>query len=709
MAEVESTRATAANENKTEPENRWLKAGDGTGIIAWDSWLEPHAQTLRDRYSRVQELTRWAVEREGSLLKFARSYARWGLHRAVDPATGRRGVSYREWAPGAINASLIGEFNDWDRSRARCTRDEYGHWSVFLPDGPHGEPAIPHQSLFKVSFELRPGHWEDRVPAWATRVVQGDVNVDPVFVGQWWCPDKPYEWKHPVPKRPRALKIYECHVGMATEKYGVGTYSEFMRDVVPYIAAGGYNAVQIMAVMEHAYYASFGYQITSFFAASSRFGTPDELKALIDECHGRGITVLLDVVHSHASNNVYDGLNGFDGTDHHYFHAPPKGRHELWDSRLFNYGNWETLRFLLSNVAWYMDEYRFDGFRFDGVTSMLYVHHGMGDNNFDYPHFYGAAVDSDALAYLTLANTVIHEINREAVSIAEDVSGFPGLCRPVPEGGVGFDYRLAMACPDLWVNIMKKVHRDEDWDMDQISNTLANRRWMEPCIAYAESHDQALVGDKTIAFWLMDKEMYDWMSKALPLTPIIERGMALHKMIRLLTCGLGGEGYLTFMGNEFGHPEWIDFPRPGNNASYHYARRQWSLVKDHNLRYHQMGDFDAAMLHLEEQVHWLSAGNAYVSLRHGLDKVIVFERAGAVFVFNFHPTLSLPSYRVPCSTPGRYRLALCSDDLAFGGQGRVDTSVPAQTERYQVYGCFDYSLMIYAPSRTALVFVRETQ
>jgi 1,4-alpha-glucan branching enzyme len=259
---------------------------------------------------------------------------------------------------------------------------------------------------------------------------------------------------------------------------------------------------------------------------------------LIDTAHGMGLTVLLDVVHSHACKNVEDGINQFDGTDHHYFHAGAKGRHELWDSRLFNYDSYEVLRFLLSNLRYWMDEYQFDGFRFDGVTSMMYTHHGIGTGfSGGYHEYFGPNVDKGGVGYLMLANDMLNELYPGAViSIAEDVSGMPALGRPVSEGGLGFDYRLSMAVPDMWIKILKEVPEDTAWDLGSICFTLTNRRHLEKSICYCESHDQALVGDKTLAFWLMDAEMYTHMSDLSERTPVIDRGLALHKMIR---CAIG--------------------------------------------------------------------------------------------------------------------------------------------------------------------------
>ena len=499
-----------------------------------------------------------------------------------------------------------------------------------------------------------------------------------------------------------SIKIYEAHIGMSSSEPRISTYKQFTEEVVPYIADSGYNAIQLMGIMEHSYYASFGYQVTSFFAVSSRYGTPEELKELIDTAHSLGLIVLLDVVHSHASKNVIDGINEFDGTDHCYFHGSERGYHPIWDSRLFNYRSWETLRFLLSNLHWYIEEYQFDGFRFDGVTSMLYTHHGVA-HAFDrgYDEYYGEFVDIDAVLYLTVANDLLHNLFPGIVTIAEDVSGMPALCRPVHEGGMGFDYRLGMGIPDMWIKLLKE-EKDENWGMGHICYSLTNRRYKERTIAYAESHDQSLVGDKTIAFWLMDKAMYDEMSILKPITPVIDRGLSLHKLIRLVTNALGGEGYLNFMGNEFGHPEWIDFPREGNNFSCHYARRQWNLMKDPLLRYQHLKNWDTAMIQVENTFSWLSSPQAYISYVHELDKLIVFERGGLLFAFNFHPTASYSDYRIPSTRSGKYQLILDSDRPEYGGHNRLVPNNQYFTNTTPCNNC-PFSLLVYLPSRCVII------
>lgn len=680
--------------------------GIGKRIYEIDPLLNSHREHLDYRYAQYKRLREEIDKYEGGLEVFSRGYEKFGFTRSAT------GITYREWAPGAKSAALIGDFNNWNPNGDIMTRNEFGVWEIFLPNNADGSPPIPHGSRVKIRMDT-PSGIKDSIPAWIKFSVQAPGEIP--YNGIYYDPpeEEKYVFKHPQPKKPKSLRIYESHVGMSSTEPKINTYANFRDDVLPRIKRLGYNAVQIMAIQEHSYYASFGYHVTNFFAPSSRCGTPDDLKSLIDRAHELGLLVLMDIVHSHVSNNVLDGLNMFDGTDSHYFHSGSRGYHWMWDSRLFNYGNWEVLRFLLSNARWWLEEYKFDGFRFDGVTSMMYTHHGL-EVAFtgNYNEYFGFTTDVDAVIYLMLVNDLIHGLYPDAVSIGEDVSGMPTFCIPVQDGGVGFDYRLHMAIADKWIEILKK--RDEDWRMGDIIHTLTNRRWLEKCVAYAESHDQALVGDKTIAFWLMDKDMYDFMSLDRPSTPLVDRGIALHKMIRLITMGLGGEGYLNFMGNEFGHPEWIDFPRveqrlrdgkvlPGNNFSFDKCRRRFDLGDAEYLRYHGMQEFDGAMQHLEETYGFMTSEHQYVSRKDEGDRIIVFERGNLVFVFNFHWTNSYSDYRVGCLKRGKYKIVLDSDDPLFGGFSRIDH----RAEYFSSDGGFDnrpHSFLIYAPCRTAVVY-----
>lgn len=667
-------------------------------LLDRDPYLNPYQYEMKRRYGLMLNFFEQFEKHEGGIDRFSTSYEKYGIHIQADNT-----VKCFEWAPGAQGLYLTGDFNNWNRDECAYKKLEFGKWELVIPPNPDGSCKLKHLSKVKLVVRNQHGHLLDRLSPWATYVTEPPV-VGHAFEQRIWHPrpEDKHTWAAEKPKRPENLKIYESHVGICTAEQKCASYRDFVDVVVPRIVKQGYNAVQLMAVMEHAYYASFGYQVTSFFAASSRFGTPEELKYLVDACHKVGLYVLLDVVHSHASKNVLDGLNEFDGTQAGFFHDGPRGTHPLWDSRLFNYSEIEVLRFLLSNLRWYLDEYRFDGFRFDGVTSMLYHNHGVGEGfSGHYDEYYGLNVDTDALIYLMAANKLLHDRYPEIITIAEDVSGKPGTCRPVTEGGSGFDYRLGMAIPDKWIELLKKF-KDEDWSIGDIVHTLTNRRYMEKTVAYAESHDQALVGDKTIAFWLMDKEMYTHMSTESEPSLIIDRGISLHKIIRLITHALGGEAYLNFIGNEFGHPEWLDFPRAGNNSSFWHARRQWNLVDNDLLKYKFLNRFDAAMNITEQRFKWLSSDPAYVSCKHDGDKVIAFERAGLLFVFNFNGNQSFTDYRIGVEMAGTYKVILDSDCSHFGGFNRLDPATEYVTYP-EGWNNRRNSIKLYLPTRTALV------
>lgn len=595
-----------------------------------------------------------------------------------------------EWAPAAQALFLTGDFNGWNRASHPLARRPDGMWQLELP-----ADALAHGQKVKLHVVGADGSRRDRIPACIRRAVQDPVTHD--YSGQIWNPPEPYRWKHDFdPSAITAPLIYESHVGMAGEEPRVHTYREFAACVLPRVAAAGYNTVQLMAVQEHPYYGSFGYHVSSFFAPCSRFGTPEDLKHLIDTAHGLGMAVLLDIVHSHAVRNLAEGLNDFDGSGHQYFHSGARGDHPSWDSKCFDYGRVEVRQFLLSNVRYWLEEFRFDGFRFDGVTSMLY--HSRGNRAFgSYDDYFGPDADGDAVLYLQLATRLIKELKPGAIAIAEDMSGMPGLCRPIDEGGIGFTHRLAMGIPDHWIKLLKHT-RDEDWNLDEIRATLANRRHGEPAIAYAESHDQALVGDKTLAFWLMDQEMY-WHMAMDDAHPVIERGIALHKIIRLVTLAIGGEGWLNFMGNEFGHPEWLDFPREGNGWSYHYCRRQWSLVDNPDLKYQWLAGFDRAMISLARAHDWLVAPPARTLQTHHASKILVEERGGLVFVFNFSVNDSVFGHPVGMPDNATRRIVLDSDAAEFGGHGRIDPAALYPVDA-------DGIMRIYSPSRSAQVFAR---
>lgn len=664
-------------------------------IVEQDEWLLPVADQMQERYDRYRAKLA-AIERSaGRIVDYANGYLYFGFQ--YDPL--QQGWWFREWLPAAQDVYLFGDFNDWQRTSLPLSKGPDGVWSIFLPQ--ERFPGLVHTSRVKMLVHGQNGFLE-RIPAYIRRVVQDERTKD--FSGQLWAPPEPFDWSGDDFNIASlgSLLIYECHVGMAQEKEGVGTYREFARHVLPRIKRAGYNTVQLMAVAEHPYYGSFGYHVSNFFAPSSRFGTPEELKALIKKAHSMGLAVVMDLVQAHYVKNVNEGLNELDGTD---LYSPPgeAGNQPYWDSKLFDYGKDGVQHFLLSNVKYWLDEFHFDGFRFDGVTSMIYRHHGYTE--FDDRSKYFTDINDDALTYLTLANRLVHDFRPNAVTIAEDVSGMPGMCLPIEDGGVGFDYRLGMAVPDFWIKLLKEVP-DEQWNIWEMWHMMTNRLGNVKTVAYCESHDQALVGDKTIAFRLMDKQMYTDMNRAAE-NLIIDRGMALHKMIRLFTISLAGEAYLNFMGNEFGHPEWIDFPREGNGWSYAHARRQWSLSTNGFLRYSYLGAFDRAMISLVRRYGVLSSGFAYNLNMDTDNQTVVFCHDDLVFIFNWHPNRSIPDYILPVLRPGRYRIILSTDEKRFGGYGRVDMHEPAFTyTQKDGDGEFRHRLKVYNVCRSALVLRR---
>ena len=661
------------------------------GLVKNDAYLEPYEDAIRGRHDHyLWKLNQLTGNGRKSLTDFANGHEYYGLHKLS------KGWVFREWAPNATEIYLVGDFNGWQETeRYRATRIEgTGNWELRL-----SEKAITHGDLYKMHVYWNGGRGE-RIPAWVRRVVQDEQTG--IFSAQVWQPEHAYEWsKKKFKPNTSPLLIYECHIGMGQDAEKVGSYTEFKELVLPRIIDDGYNCIQIMAIQEHPYYGSFGYHVSSFFAASSRFGTPEELKSLIDEAHKHGVAVIMDIVHSHAVKNEVEGLGNLAGDPNQFFYPGERREHPAWDSLCFDYGKDEVIHFLLSNCKYWLEEFHFDGFRFDGVTSMLYYSHGLGEAFTNYGDYFNGHQDDNAICYLTLANKLIHEVNPKAITIAEEVSGMPGLAARIDDGGYGFDYRMAMNIPDFWIKTIKELS-DENWKPSSIFWEVKNRRSDERTISYCESHDQALVGDKTIVFRLIDADMY-WHFKKGDENGVAHRGIALHKMIRLVTAAAINGGYLNFMGNEFGHPEWIDFPREGNGWSYKYARRQWNLVDNKELDYHYLGDFDKQMLRVIKSEKDFIKTPVQEIWHNDSDQVLAFMRGDLVFVFNFNPTTSFTDYGFLVPT-GAYNVVLNSDASEFGGNNLADDSVTHLTNYDPLYVAERKEwLKLYIPARSAVV------
>jgi len=655
-------------------------------LVQNDSWLNPYKDIIKNRIKKTKNKKKELLSNTDGLSEFANGYLSFGCFN-IDNT-----IVIREQLPNAIEVFLIGDFSNWLPDNNFAFKNiGNGIWEIQVSD-----KILQHTDLYKLLVRWNGGEGE-RIPAWCRRVVQD--NETKLYNAQVWLPEKEYQWKNKKYKFEDIPLIYEAHIGMAGEDEKVSTYTEFKDNVLPRVIDLGYNTIQLMAIQEHPYYGSFGYHVSSFFAASSRFGTPEELKELIDEAHKNGIRVIMDIVHSHAVKNELEGLGNYDGTRYQFFHDGERGEHPAWDSFCFNYGKNDVIHFLLSNIKFWIEEYHFDGFRFDGVTSMLYFDHGLGRDFTGYEYYFDGGQDEDAITYLMLANQLIKEVNPTVISIAEEMSGYPGLASSFKDGGIGFDYRLAMGIPDFWIKTLKEK-RDEDWDLGQLYHELTSRRDDEKTISYVESHDQALVGDKTIAFRLMDKEMYFNM-QINDSNVVVDRGIALHKMIRFMTIATSGGGYLNFMGNEFGHPEWIDFPREGNNWSYKHTVRQWSLVDREDLKYKYLNNFEKGAIELIKSKKILEIKELFVQHDSETDNVIAFSRSNLIFIFNFHPTQSYTDYGI--SVPkGKFKYVFSSDKIDFGGFGRYDDTVIYYSDYTNASGD-NQQIKLYLPARTVLV------
>lgn len=656
-------------------------------LIENDEYLIPHKKKIISRLHKAEEKEKKLAPGKHTLSDFANAHLYYGLHKTPD------GWIFREWAPNAENIYLLGAFSDWlPHHEYRMQYVGSGNWEITLP-----LEKLSHLDIYKL-LVCWDGGCGERIPAYTRRVIQDEKTH--VFSAQVWDPPKPYKWKNKYKHSHKTPLIYEAHVGMSSEEEKVSTFAEFRVNILPRIAKAGYNTIQLMAIQEHPYYGSFGYHVSSFFAVSFRHGTPEELKQLIDEAHSMGISVIMDIVHSHAVKNIVEGLSHFDGTEYQYFHRGERGLHPAWDSRCFDYSKNEVLHFLLSNCKFWLDEYHFDGFRFDGVTSMIYIDHGLGTDFLGYEQYFDDNQDEDAITYLKLANKLIHEIRPDAITIAEEMSGMPGLASSIEYGGYGFDYRMAMGVPDYVIKLIKET-KDEFWHVGEMFWKFTDKRKDEKIISYAECHDQALVGDQTIIFRLIGPYMYSSMHKSQP-NILVDRGVALHKMLRLFVLSCAGNGYLNFMGNEFGHPEWIDFPRAGNNWSFKYARRLWSLCDSDELRYSSLNSFDRDMIALcKKESIWDEPAEAIEYNNEG--QVIFFKRGSLYFVFNFNPVVSFTNYGIEIKK-GNYKIVLNSDSVVYSGHNRINDSIVYKTEKFNKK---DY-LPMYIPSQCCFV-IKKTK
>lgn len=668
-----------------------------------DPELAPYRDFFLQRCSRFeQEKTR--IEKNfGSLKAYSDIYTHFGPHliKGKDGNFWR----WREYMPHATEIWLTtSKLNFKRNAQYRFTNKGNGEFELTLPQEalPHGEyvelrvqgPMPPQKSdgsIPELPVPMR------RVPAFAQWVEQ-DPHVPEQWCARIWAPENPYQFKHHRRGLLQFPRIYEAHVGMAQsslQHFGesVGTYDYFRRFVLPRIREDGYTAVQLMGILEHPLYKSFGYQVSSYYAPSSRYGNPDQFKELVDAAHGLGLAVILDITHGHACANTEQGLACYDGSNY-FFSA----KYNQWGTPSFDYGNEMARRFLLSNCRYWMEEFRIDGFRFDAVGNMLYIDHGVNDS---FSHvgrcFYGKdgqpREDVYGELYLCLANDLIHNMDEHAITIAEEFSGMPGLTCSPAEGGLGFDYRFAMGIPDFWAKAIENPK-----DMGSMWYEMTNHRPYDRTISYVECHDQCINGDDAMIWRLLGDSMYRYMGASSE-TWNISRGLAFYRLMRLLTLTAADAGYLNFMGNEFGHPEWLD--------AEEHAHRQWHLADQPDLKYASLAAWDKAQLnilvgqHLDDFLQ-----QPMFRFIHEDMRLLAFERGHLLFVFNFHETEPRENLLFAV-TPGKYIEILSSDQKKFGGHGNLEiTEPPLEHFTTPLPHRPEGDINLYIPPMVALVLLR---
>jgi len=627
----------------------------------------------------------------GSLAAYAGLHRELGMHKVE--RDGRLYWRCREWAPAAHSVYLATDRVNFERSYPyRFARtDDPMLWELFVP-----AEELPHGTYYELHMaSSRTGRHVTRVPAFAVWVEQNRDNEN-----QWcarvWDPPEAFAFRRPRPQRPSFPRIYEAHVGIAQSALGkkpkqFGTYRHFAEKVLPRIKKGGYTTVQLMGIPEHPLYKSFGYQVSGYFAPSSRFGTPDDFKYLVDEAHRLELGVILDITHSHACPNTEQGLARYDTS--RYFFRDLKTQ---WDTVSFDYSQERTRRFLLSNCRYWLEEFNIDGFRFDAVGNMIYLDHGLDD---DFSHvgrcFYGKdgqnRLDENGVLYLSLANTLVHELAPHAITLAEEFSGAPGMSCSPDNAGLGFDYRFAMGLPDFWAKFI-----EEGRTMGQMWHELTNRRHYDKTISYTECHDQCINGDDAFIWRMIKDDMYTHMS-VFSDSWKCSRGVALHKLMRFITLGSAGQGWLNFMGNEFGHPEWID--------AEDYAHRQWHLAETTHLKYSKLDAFDRNLLRLvREYPEQFQRGPRFRYI-HEEERILAFERGTLLFVFNFHE-LQAQKHLDLMVTPGKYTEIFSSDELAYAGHGNLSTRTPGEHFSDAASGVLEQRITLYVPPLAGLALVR---
>jgi 1,4-alpha-glucan branching enzyme len=604
---------------------------------AGDSFL------LRDPYSFLPTLGELDVHLAGEG-QHADLYARLGAHQRV--VEGIAGVSFAVWAPNARSVSVVGDFNGWDgRLHPLRSLGVSGIWEIFIPDLRSGT---------KYKFELRTSHSKLRIKAdpLAFRTEVPPRNASVVFESAYRWQDADWLDQRPADPLARPVSIYEVHLGSwrlnPLEGNRPLTYAELGEELAEYVSRLGFTHVELLPVMEHPYAPSWGYQVTGYFAPTARFGPPDDFRAFVDRLHAAGIGVILDWVPAHFPKDDW-ALARFDGTALYEHEDPRRGEHPDWGTLVFNFGRNEVRNFLVASALYWLREYHADGLRVDAVASMLYLDYSRKQGEW-VPNVHGGNEDLDAIEFLKQLNTVAHAREPGVLMAAEESTAWPGVSRPVDEGGLGFGLKWNMGWMHDTLAYLGRdpVHRRYHHDQLTFSLIYAfSENFVLPL-----SHDEVVHGKGS----LLGRMPGDpWQRRA-----------NLRALYGYMWAHPGKK--LLFMGGELGQEhEWSS----EGSLDWHLLERVehvgiQELVRDLNLRYRE----EAALWEVDFEpagFRWLEANDADAN-------VIAFARLAAegtrtlVCICNFSP-VSRPGYRVGLPRGGRWRELLNTDDERYGGGG----------------------------------------
>lgn len=612
--------------------------------------------------------------------KHYRLYEKLGARPVM--SEGQQGVYFALWAPNAQSVSVVGGFNGWNRdSHPMQPRwDGSGIWEVFIPGIGEGE-VYKYYLVSTNGYAVEkadPYGYQTEIPPKTASVVRG---LDYKWKDSKWLQQRE---KQSILDQP--LSIYELHPGSWRRKEGNEflSYHELAQELPKYCRELGFTHVELMPVMEHPFYGSWGYQLTGYFAPSSRYGSPQDFMFLVDALHQAGIGVILDWVPSHFPSDEH-GLGYFDGT-HLYEHPDPrKGFHKDWNSLIFNYGRNEVRSFLISNALYWLDKYHIDGLRVDAVASILYLDYSRNHGEWE-PNEFGGRENLDAISFIKDFNDAVHTQQPHTFTVAEESTAFPGVTAPTYEGGLGFDLKWMMGWMHDTLSYFQKDPMYRSWHQGQLAFSIHyafSEKFVLPL-----SHDEVVYGKNSLINKMPGDE---WQKFA---------------NLRLLFSYMWGHpgGKLLFMGGEFGQQhEWRhDFSLDWHEHEQGNLQQGVSVLLQELNQLYQTEPALYQNNYAPEGFEWVDfndmSNSVFCWLRKGSD-----TKEQLLFIGNFTPNV-LKNYRVGVPQSGRYAELFNSDDWKYGGSGVRNTNL--ETAPVSRHGR-EHSLSLKLPPLGVVVLKRR--